>query len=189
MLTRSTQSFIIATLPYTALAPPLLLAFFIRPLSFNNINYLPAGPTALIFAILAQFHSQIPHTYKYRISTSWSTPAPGTPPDGIVFSDKSYTYLLAAQLALSHVPGSLISAGVGWVVGYAWRNEILPGANRWRVPGWVGREKKEGAQYEGLRRRLEGEAEATASGAEGSTARGDGAQRRPLGSQILDQFR
>ena len=40
---------------------------------------------------------------------------------GIPVTDKSTTYLLAAQLAFSHVPGSLLSAMVGWVTGYVWR--------------------------------------------------------------------
>lgn len=100
------------------------------------------------------------------------------------------TYLLAAQLALSQFPGSTIAAAVGWVVGYAWRSEILPGASRWRVPRWLGKESGEGQRYEGLRRRLEGESTAAAaSGVDGAPGGGGGRQRRTLGTQILDQFR
>jgi len=100
------------------------------------------------------------------------------------------TYLLAAQLALSQFPGSTIAAAVGWVVGYAWRSEILPGASRWRIPRWLGKESGEGHRYEGLRRRLEGESTAAAaSGVDGAQGGGGGRQRRTLGTQILDQFR
>jgi len=69
-------------------------------------------------------------------------------------------YLLAGQLALSSFPGSAIAAGVGWLIGLAWRGEWGPGAwSRLRVPGWVVGEKKieTGGGFEGLRRRLEGE--------------------------------
>ena len=186
------QSFIITTLPYTLILPPLLLALALRPLTFNHFNYLPAGPTPLVFALLAQYHAAIPHVYKYRIATSSPTsPNQTQAPSGILLSDKSMTYLLAAQLAFSQFPGSLLSAGVGWLAGYAWRNEVLPGAGRWRVPGWVVREKREGGGYEGLRRRLEGEERGAVGAASGADASGEGAgrQRRTLGTQILDQFR
>lgn len=147
----------------------------------------------MIFALLAQYHAGIPHVYKYRIATS-ASPSAQTP-QGFVVSDKSTTYLLAAQLALAQFPGSTIAAVVGWLVGYAWRNEILPGGARWRVPRWVtGKvETATGRQYEGLRRRLEGESSAagTASAVEGDENRGGGVgrQRRTLGTQIMDQFR
>ena len=105
-----------------------------------------------------------------------------------MLSDKSLVYLLAGQLALSSFPGSAVAAGVGWMVGVAWRGEWGPGAwGRWRVPGWVVGEKKREARegFEGLRRRLEGEG--SGSGADG---RGEGeVRRRTLGRGILDQFR
>ncbi|KKZ61883.1 hypothetical protein EMCG_03582 [[Emmonsia] crescens] len=136
---RKFGSFFLTTLPYTTLLPPLILSLLLRPLSLNTLNYLPAGPTAILFALLAQFYSAIPHAYKYRISTSTSssTTTP-TPTPTITLSDKSTTYLLAAQLCLSQFPHSLLPAAIGWAVGYAWRSDILPGrAAAWRVPGWV----------------------------------------------------
>ncbi|EEH08093.1 conserved hypothetical protein [Histoplasma capsulatum G186AR] len=135
------DSFLISTLPYTALLPPLILSFLLRPLSLNTLNFLPAGPTAILFALLVQFYSAIPPAYKYRIAAPTTTafassPTATTP--SISVSDKSTTYLLGAQLALSQFPHSLIPAAVGWAVGYAWRSDILPGrAAAWRVPGWV----------------------------------------------------
>ena len=106
----------------------------------------------------------------------------------MVFSDKSVVYLLAGQLALSSLPGSAIAAGVGWLIGVAWRGEFGPAAwSRLRVPGWaVGEKKLESERgFEGLRRRLEGEG--SGSGADGE--RHGEARRRTLGRGILDQFR
>ena len=76
------------------------------------------------------------------------------------------TYLLAGQLALSQLPGSLVAAAVGWIAGLAWRYEILLPRRlvEWRVPGWVVGEKSpmrgQGASVraggiEQLRRRLD----------------------------------
>jgi hypothetical protein len=178
--------------PFTALIVPTLLAVIIRPLSFNTINYLPAGLTPIIFAILAQYHAAIPHIYKYRLASSASPPA-NVPFVGLTFSDKSYTYLLAVQLSLSQFPGSLISAAVGWAFGYSWRNDVLPGViTQWRIPRWlIGVEaQRRGEGFEGLRRRLEGENVnvARATGADGRQST-DVGRRRTLGRQILDQFR
>ena len=190
----SLKSFILLSYCFTTFLPPTLLVILIRPLSFNTFNYLPAGPTPLLFAILAQYHASIPHIYKYRLAAS---PAPPTnePFVGLTFSDKSYTYLPAIQLALSQFPGSLLCASVGWIVGYCWRNDVLPGAvTRWRVPGWmVGiKGQKRAEDFEGLRRRLEGENTnpdpAMATGTDGRIG-AEGGRRRTLGRQLLDQFR
>ncbi len=172
--------------------PPMLLALVLRPLSFNYLNYLPAGLTPLLFAILAQYHAVIPHVYKYRIAAS-ASPDTNEPFSGLTFSDKSYVYLPAIQLSLSQFPGSLICAFVGWAVGYLWRNEVFPASMiRWRIPGWmVGlKPRKRGEDFEGLRRRLEGEntSDAVATGADGRS-RTEVGRRRTLGRQLLDQFR
>jgi len=187
---RKYASFILLTYTLTTLLPPMLLALVLRPLSFNTLNYLPAGPTPLIFAALAQYHAVIPHVYKYRLATSASPPS-REPFVGLTFSDKSYVYLPAIQLALSQFPGSLLCALVGWVVGYSWRNDVLPGAvTRWRIPGWmVGIQgPKRAEEFEGLRRRLEGENTAAATGSDGRLG-GEVGRRRTLGRQLLDQFR
>jgi hypothetical protein len=198
------QTFLLTTLPYTTLLPPLLLTL-LRPLTFNTINYLPSGPTPTIFALLAQYYITIPHTYRYRLgttsapttpanninadSTTTTNPKPEPPSLSLLLSDKSTTYLIAAQLALSQFPGMLLPSAVGWIVGVAWRAELLPGLSPsesgFRVPAWVVGEKERrgtgGSEqrggYEDLRRRLEGEvaAEAEASGLEGGQA---GLQRR-----------
>lgn len=181
---RKFTSFLLVALVYTTFLPPLVLAIIIRPLSWGYINYLPAGPTAIVFALLAQYHAAIPYEYKYRISATNTTPN-----SGLNLTSKTTSYLLPMQLALSQLPGSAIVAGVGWLVGYAYRLDILPGAANWRIPDRSAA-RKERERYEGLRRRMEGEA-ATASGNGVSTASLEGGEsrRRTLGGQILDQFR
>ena len=156
-------------------------------------DFLPAGPTPIIFAVVAQFHALVPHTYKYKVALSTGAPSH----DGsaaLTFSDKSSRYLLALQLALFQWPGSLLGAAVGWVVGYLWRNEMLPGAlTQWRVPGWVVgmRSQKRSGEFEGLQRRLEGEGSSigTTSGARATVATGEPNRRRTMGQQLLDEVR
>lgn len=172
-----------------------MLLFALRKLTNGHFNYLPAGPTAIIFAILVQYYSIVPHRYTYRVAFSArDQPAAGTEDSfvGLTFSDKTYRYILAAQLALFQWPGAVLSAAVGWILGHAWRNDVLPGRlTNWRVPGWlVGmRPQKRRDEFEGLRRRLEGEsATSSATGVEGH-ADGAAGRRRPIGQQMLDQFR
>lgn len=222
------QTFILTTLPYTTILTPLLLALVIRPLSLGTINYLPSGLTATIFALLAQFHAIIPHTFKYRISTSTTStqssstssassspaaPATAATPAKksltILFSDKSTTYLLAAQLALSQFPFSILPALVGWCVGVAWRVEILPfGSKGWRVPAWMVGEKEvrrthssgnngnsDAERYEDLRRRLEDESRAAAAAAASTSSGVDAGERGrnngagPAQGGLLERFR
>ncbi|KAJ5168226.1 uncharacterized protein N7482_003820 [Penicillium canariense] len=195
---RKMATFVLTTLPYTTLLPPLLLALLVRPLSFNTLNYLPSGPTAMLFALLAQYYAMVPHTFRFRIgttssssstpssndnntTTSSSTPppaanAPKPPPPSltVLLSDKTTTYLVAAQLALSQFPAMLLPSIIGWLVGMAWRAELLPGlspaSNGFRVPAWIVGERErrgdganggtrsaaERERFEDLRRRLEG---------------------------------
>ncbi|KAL2819414.1 hypothetical protein BJX63DRAFT_428636 [Aspergillus granulosus] len=213
---RKMATFILSTLPYTTLLPPLLLTLVVRPLSLGKINYLPSGPTATIFALLAQYHASIPSTYRYKISTTSSTPLappPATssstsrsqpPPQPakksltISLTDKSTTYLVAAQLALSQFPYMVLPSVMGWIVGVAWRADVLPlaagtGSSGWRVPGWVVGEEgssfsvsrlargetEASGGFESLRRRLESEAAAAAaaSGNSNSSA-GAGSSRQ-----------
>ncbi|KAL1964721.1 hypothetical protein VTN77DRAFT_6747 [Rasamsonia byssochlamydoides] len=202
---RKLATFLVTTLPYTTIITPLLLALVLRPLSLNTLNYLPSGLTATIFALLAQYHAAVPHTFKYRISTS-SSSSNNNPSLTILLSDKSTTYLVAAQLALSQFPATLLPAAVGWAVGVAWRADILPTSRRggggWRVPAWLVGEKEparrrsapisghggDSERYEDLRRRLDAASAAAAaqaaasSGVEGSSEQ---RQRRPL----LERFR
>ncbi|SPO05674.1 uncharacterized protein DNG_08361 [Cephalotrichum gorgonifer] len=214
---RKFASFLIVTSLFTAVIPPLLITL-LQPLTSNLFNYLPAGPTALIFALLAQYHAIIPHVYRYHVATTSSSPSPspstGTPgasasaatdsatttdpePSGFTLTDKSPCYLLALQLALFQFPASLITAPLGFLLGYSFRSDLLPPAlTRWRLPGWLvgSSAQKRSAEFEGLRRRLEGEdAEASASAsASGRERRGEmGVGQRATGTvgrEIFNQF-
>lgn len=178
------------TYMFTSVIPPLLMIIF-RPLTVGLTNYIPAGPTPIIFALLAQYHAMVPHMYKYRIATS-AAPPTDDPFSGVTLSDKSYRYALALHLSLLQWPGSLVGALVGWVIGYAWREGILPQACiKWRLPGWVLGIKatNRSREFEDMRRRLEGEGEATATGAQGQQQEGQAERRRPMAQQFIQQFR
>ncbi|KAK8165378.1 hypothetical protein BKA80DRAFT_271217 [Phyllosticta citrichinensis] len=236
---RKFASFLLSTLPYTTLLPPLLLALVVRPLTFNHANYLPGGLTPTLFALLAQYHAAIPQQYKYRLAAASSTSTPRdaanaangsgstsssadgsvalSPPSlsdaSLTLSNKSWHYLLAIQLALSAVPGSLLAAAIGWAVGAAWRNEALPvPPSTWRLPGWmVGEHTKAdgpggaaaataaaGAggsrrEFESLRERMErerGSATGRDMGAGAAAGEGIEARRREgtLGGLLAGQF-
>jgi hypothetical protein len=232
------QTFLLSVLPYTTIIAPLVLSLVLRPLSFNNLNYLPSGPTAIIFSVLAQYHATIPHTFKYRISTSGGSTGRRNPNAAnssdnnnnnnnnqvqnskpsltILLSDKSTTYLVAAQLALSQFPASLLPAITGWAVGVAWRADLLPVsrgiARGWRIPAWIVGEKEpvrrsspagasataaatggaggsgeDSEQYENLRRRLDAaSAAAAAQQAAGSSVAGESEQRQRR--PLLERF-
>ncbi|QIW98681.1 hypothetical protein AMS68_004199 [Peltaster fructicola] len=177
-------SFLLATLPYTSLLPPLIVALVLRPLTFGQVNYLPAGPTAIIFALLAQYHAAIPYVYKYRLSSTIPS-TQGEREYGMLLTSKATSYVLPLQLALSQLPGSAVAAAIGWIVGLAYRREVLPGAARWRLPSWImgGGDQKE--RYDHLRRRMEGEA-GRATGVEADT---NNVRRRGVFGGLMDQFR
>ncbi|KAK7567270.1 hypothetical protein IWX50DRAFT_552042 [Phyllosticta citricarpa] len=205
---RKFASFLLSTLPYTTLLPPLLLALIVRPLTFNHANCLPGGLTPTLFALLAQYHAAIPQQYKYRLAAAASgtssadgsaaaasSSSPSLSDASLTLSNKSWHYLLAIQLALSAVPGSLLAAAVGWAVGTAWRNEALPlPPSNWRLPGWVVGEQTKTDEFESLRERMERERErGSATGREmgaGSAGEGGEARRREgtLGGLLAGQF-
>lgn len=186
------QSFLVVTYLWTAVVPPLTMAV-LRPLSAGLFNYVPAGPTPIIFAVLAQFYAMVPHMYKYRVATSQAPPT-DEPFSGLTLSDKSYQYLIAFHLSLLQWPGSVVGAAVGWLVGHAWRGGVLPASVvSWRLPAWMVGLSAQGrsAEFEGLRRRLEGEnspaAVSTALRDESGDHQVD--RRRSMRQQIVDQFR
>lgn len=102
-----------------------------------------------------------------------------------MLTSKATSYLLPLQLALAQLPGSALAAAVGWIIGFAYRREILPGAARWRLPTWVigGSEQKE--RYDHLRRHLESEA-GRATGVDNNQ---EHARRRGVIGGLADQFR
>jgi len=160
-------------------------------------NYLPAGFTGVVFALLAAWAEEVPRIYRYKVTTGTSGGS-GNEAPGVVLSDKSTTYLLASQLALSQFPYSLLPAAVGWTIGTAWMGELLPGGlSRWRLPAWMVGEagkRKERGQFEGLRRRLEEEGSSTDGMRNVSDQVGAGRgqdserERRGFGRTILGYF-
>lgn len=150
-------------------------------------NYIPPGPTPILFSLLACYAYTIPSVYKFSLALPSAAPqSPMDMPPEITLSDKSFTYLLSAQLALSQLPGSAVCAGVGWIVGYLWREEVLPG-HRWRVGGRVvelvgGDDGEARREVERIRERLAGEGGAggVGQGVEGS---------RSIVNRVLDTFR
>lgn len=225
------QTFLVTVLAYTTIITPLVLALVLRPLSFGTLNYLPSGPTAVIFALVAQYHASIPHTFKYRISTnvgsksrqnSTSTNEGGSdnasnnykPSLTLLLSDKSTTYLVAAQLALSQFPASLLPAFVGWAIGIVWRADALPGSRStgrsWRIPAWLVGEKEsmqrrsaatssaaggngagdqeDGERYADIRRRLDA-ASAAAAAQQGASSGVEGSSRQTQRRPLLERFR
>lgn len=142
----------------TVLTPTLVVVLKLGTLGWYN--YLPAGMTGVVFALLAGWTETVPLMYRYKILATGDGDVRDQGAKGVVFSDKSTTYLLAAQLALSQFPYGLVPALAGWVVGSAWLGDMLPGGlGRYRVPRWmVGESGGKGrGQFEGLRRRLEEE--------------------------------
>ncbi|KAF2860634.1 hypothetical protein K470DRAFT_246881 [Piedraia hortae CBS 480.64] len=189
---RKFASFILTTFPYTTLLPPLLLAAVIRPLSGGWINAIPSGPTPLIFALLVQYHAAVPYVYKYRLSGS--LPAPSDPASsqtreyGLTLTSKCTSYILPLQLALTQLPGSALTAAVGWIIGLSYRRDLLPGAATWRLPSWAVGGGAQRRRYDSLRRRMEGEAGRT-TGVEAGTTNAEATRRRGVVGDLLNQFR
>jgi len=169
---RKFLSLVVYAFILTSVAAPSVLGIG-WVLTGGHWNYLPPGPTPLLFALLAQYHAAIPTCYKFTVLLPGGTDVPE-----LTLSDKWYVYLLASQLALCQPPGSVLAAAVGWVVGYAWRLDLLP-KSRWRVGRWavkmMGGEAG-GREYEGLRRRLRGGEE-------------EARENRSIMWRVLDQFR
>lgn len=95
----------------------------LRPLSSNRLNYLPPGPTALLFSLLPLYIHLIPPSYTLRLGASTPEPSSTT---GLALTDKWGLYVLFGQLALSQFPGSLICATTGYITGLLWEFSLVP---------------------------------------------------------------
>ncbi|KAJ8098693.1 hypothetical protein POJ06DRAFT_199884 [Lipomyces tetrasporus] len=209
---RKYASMLILSYGFTFLLAPFLL-ILLKIVPSYTANYLPPGPTPIIFAALALYHDMIPSVYKFRISSSpppaesddtqsssSSSAMSTSTPHTITLSDKIFVYILSAQLALAQMPASLICAFTGWLVGVLWTREVLPGRN-WRIPElWWERTRSRGmaslaAFGTGPTPVATGVPVPTAGtggeGEGGETAPTNAAatQGRGFGSQILDTFR
>lgn len=110
----------------------MLLALFLRPLLSNRLNYLPPGPTAVLFSLLPLYINLIPPSYTLRLGAT--TPAQSST-SGLVLTDKWGIYLLYTQLAFSQLPGSLICAITGYITGLMWEFSLVPSViKHFRLP-------------------------------------------------------
>ncbi|KAI9725853.1 MAG: hypothetical protein M1828_002482 [Chrysothrix sp. TS-e1954] len=135
---RKILSFLLQITPLAGLVPPLVMICLRAAspsLMAESLNYIPAGPTALVFALLAQYHAAVPYAWRYRsegVGTSEGEEVGSE--EAAWITSKSTSYLLPAQLALSQLPGSAVVALCGWCIGYAWRLGLVWPGTGWRVP-------------------------------------------------------
>ncbi|KAL1411231.1 hypothetical protein Q8F55_002182 [Vanrija albida] len=113
---RKYASFIVVSTILSTFISATCIVFFHR----FGLNAIPAGPYGIIFSILWQYFRTVPNLYSFRLL-------------GIEFSYKIFTWILAAQLVLSHPPGSILAAASGTVTGYLYRTDtpfLLPSITR-----------------------------------------------------------
>ncbi|EKM79962.1 hypothetical protein AGABI1DRAFT_99583 [Agaricus bisporus var. burnettii JB137-S8] len=109
-------SFVVVTILLSALSEFLAL-LALNPL---GLNYIPTGVPVVVYSTLYQHSRLVPSAYQFRIF-------------GVKLSNKSLNYLLAFQLAISSLPGSLAVAIIGVIVGQLYRSEIA-NFNTYRLP-------------------------------------------------------
>ncbi|KAJ3864973.1 hypothetical protein EV359DRAFT_72730 [Lentinula novae-zelandiae] len=87
---------------------------FISLLLFHRVglNHLSSGPLALVFSILYQYSRIVPPMYEFKVF-------------GIAFSNKSFMYALALQLAVARLPGSGAAALIGILAGQIYRSDLI----------------------------------------------------------------
>ncbi|KAJ3835041.1 hypothetical protein F5878DRAFT_664230 [Lentinula raphanica] len=87
---------------------------FISLLLFHRIglNHLSSGPLTLVFSILYQYSRIIPPIYEFRVF-------------GVSFSNKTFIYVLALQLAVARLPGSGAAALIGILAGQIYRSDLI----------------------------------------------------------------
>lgn len=83
-------------------------------LSFRLLpsNTLPAGPFAIVFAILLQYMRAIPPVYTFRLA-------------GVTLTNKVVNYVIAAQLFVSQGVASMVPSAIGLLVGALYRSELV----------------------------------------------------------------
>lgn len=138
---------------------PSLVGGVLGPLTWGRWGYIPAGPTGLLFAMLAIWAEDVPALWRWSLVLSPARRPPGSrrvrttaaaeagrgAREGgkagwwsITFTSKVPTYLLALQLSLVQFPYTLVPAGVGYLFGSAWAADLLPfRMSGWRIPRWV----------------------------------------------------
>ncbi|KAH7912975.1 hypothetical protein BJ138DRAFT_1147175 [Hygrophoropsis aurantiaca] len=108
-------SFAIASLLLTTTLEFLSLLL----LHWIGLNHIPAGSITLVFSILYQWFRIVPPVYHFRVF-------------GVSVSNKIFTYVLASQLAIGHLPGSFASALIGILSGLIYRSDFV-NLKSWRL--------------------------------------------------------
>jgi len=88
----------------------------------SSFNVIPSGPVGLAFSLVYQYFSVMPATYRFRVF-------------GVAFSNKSFLYALASQLALSQPWPSTLAAALGIAAGALYRSDIAS-LKSYRLPPW-----------------------------------------------------
>jgi len=98
---------------------------FLSLLLFHRagLNHIASGPSALVFSILYQYTRIVPSAYHFRIF-------------GVPLSNKIFTYVIASQLAVGHLPGSAAAAIIGILAGVIYRSD-LANLKSYRIPSAV----------------------------------------------------
>jgi len=109
---------------FVVVAAALATVLEVIALSFRLLpsNVLPAGPFAIVFAILLQYVRAIPAVYTFRIG-------------GVTLTNKVVNYAIAAQLFASQGVASMVPSTIGLLVGALYRSELIGTALRaYRLP-------------------------------------------------------
>ncbi|KAI0939895.1 hypothetical protein AcW1_004766 [Taiwanofungus camphoratus] len=83
-------------------------------------NHIPAGPIAIVFSNIYQYRRLVPPAYQFKVF-------------GVEFNDKIWVYTVAGQLAISHLPATLLPTVLGLLSGFIYRSDVLQ-LKSWRIP-------------------------------------------------------
>jgi len=110
---------VVSTLLVTVLE---LLSLLVLHHFGSSFNVIPSGPIGLAFSVVYQYISLVPDTYRFRVF-------------GVGFSNKSFPYALALQLAFSQPWSSTLAAALGISSGALYRSDIAS-LKGYRLPPW-----------------------------------------------------
>ncbi|KAF8897894.1 hypothetical protein BD779DRAFT_1714303 [Infundibulicybe gibba] len=82
-----------------------------------GLNHIALGPAAFVFSLLYQYYRIVPSAYTFRVF-------------GLPLSNKSFTYVLALQMAISRPPGSIAVAIIGAITGQIYPYRLPPSTVR-----------------------------------------------------------
>lgn len=119
-------SFIVLIYTLSLFVIPLVYTFLDHLPLLSDTHYSPPGPTAIVFALLSVYRDLVPAVYRFQLT-------PVSSPLKLHLSDKSFIYIMAADLAFLRAPGAFINAVVGWTLGGLIHSEAIPGKH-WRIP-------------------------------------------------------